>query len=186
MEPWLHAGLVIVDVQVAIDAPYWAALGARNNPEAETVIARMLQHWRDRKLPIIHIRHSSTSTQSSYHVRGAGFAFKYPVLASKREVVLTKHCNSAFINTALHAELKQLRCDRLVVCGVTTNHSIDATVRHGASLGFSMRVVADACAAFPLKTRTGELISAQAVHDIFLANLQGEYCEVVESNQLFA
>jgi len=186
MDVWLRPALVVIDVQKAIDAPYWAACGPRNNPEAETVIANLIAYWREHKWPIVHVRHSSVSERSSYHARSEGFAFKYAVTPSTHELVVTKRTNSAFINTSLNAELKQLRSDRLVICGVTTNHSVDASVRHAAALGYRVRLVTDACAAFPLRLADGRVIDAEDVHTIFAANLSGEYCELVQSDQIIA
>lgn len=183
---WIQAALIVVDVQKAIDADYWQALGARNNPDAEQAIERLLEHWRLHRWPIVHVRHSSRSPESAYHARSPGFAFKLKVQAGLKEVVVTKRENSGFVNTSLHAELKQLRCDKLVICGVTTNHSVDATVRHARALGYKVRLVTDACAAFPLKLTSGDIVSAQLVHDIFCANLAGEYAELVTSDQLIA
>lgn len=150
------------------------------------MIARLLEHWREHHWPIVHVRHSSHSPESAYHARSSGFAFKLKVQAGVKELVVTKRENSGFVNTSLHAELKQLRCDKLVVCGVTTNHSVDATVRHARALGYKVRLVTDGCAAFPLKLQSGEIVSAQQVHEIFCANLAGEYAELVTGAQLMA
>lgn len=186
MDIWLRAALVIIDVQKAIDDPSWAALGPRNNLQAEQNIAALLNYWREHKWPIVHVRHSSVDEHSSYHARGPGFAFKYPVKAGTHELVVTKRTHSAFVNTSLNAELKQLRCDRLIMCGVTTNHSVDASVRHAVGLGYEVRLVKDACAAFPLLLESGDKVDAQIVHDIFTANLSGEYCELITTSQLIA
>jgi len=40
------AGLLVIDVQPAIDDPKWAAAGPRYNANAETNIARLLDCWR--------------------------------------------------------------------------------------------------------------------------------------------
>lgn len=38
-----HATLIVIDIQYAIDAPYWVKDGPRNNPGAEAAIATL---WR--------------------------------------------------------------------------------------------------------------------------------------------
>jgi len=57
MPPVPNAALLVIDVQKAIDEPYWAAEGPRNNPDAEANIARLLKHWRETRRPLFHVRH---------------------------------------------------------------------------------------------------------------------------------
>lgn len=45
MPKFIRAALVVVDVQKAIDAAYHAAVGPRNNPDAEKNIGRLLAAW---------------------------------------------------------------------------------------------------------------------------------------------
>ena len=56
------AALIMIDVQNAIDAPYW---GRRNNPDAERNMAALLAAWRVERRPLYHVRHDSTSARGS-------------------------------------------------------------------------------------------------------------------------
>ena len=62
-----------------------------------------------------------------------------------------------------------------------TNNSLEATVRHGGNLGYRIFVVADACWAVDKRDLSGRLWPAADVHALSLANMQGEYAEVVDS-----
>ena len=73
------AALLIIDVQKAIDAPYHALHGPRNNPDAESRIAQLLDAWRKEHRPIIHIRHDSTTPSSAYRPGQQGNNFKTEV-----------------------------------------------------------------------------------------------------------
>src|SRR5688500_15559289 len=95
--------LIIIDVQNAIDDPRW---GQRNNPHAEGCMRALLDHWRARGWPIIHVRHESREPNSTYRPGQPGCDFKAEVEPLTGETVLTKHTNSAFIGTDLHALLK--------------------------------------------------------------------------------
>src|SRR5437764_160083 len=57
------AALLVIDLQKAIDAPYW---GPRNNPDCERNVAALLERWRATRRPIYHIKHDSTEPQSAY------------------------------------------------------------------------------------------------------------------------
>ncbi len=93
-------------------------------------------------------------------------------------MVFTKSENCAFIGTGLGQWLKDRGVSELVVCGVLTNNSVDATVRVAAGKGYRVFLPSDATAAFPLRRLDGKFVAAEDVHWIFLSNLNGEYCEV--------
>jgi nicotinamidase-related amidase len=177
----LTSGLVIIDVQKAIDHPSW---GRRNNPQAEENIARMLSAWRKTGRPIIHVRHLSREPQSTYRPGQEGCEFKEVVLPQHGEVVITKHTNGAFIDTELSMVLRQERIFTLVLCGFITNNSVEATARMAGNLGYETFVVSDATATFDKVDFAGQLRSAEEVHALSLANLQGEYASVVSTAEL--
>jgi nicotinamidase-related amidase len=172
------AALLVIDVQRAIDDPRW---GARNNPDAEGVIAGLLQAWRAEGLPIVHVRHDSTEPDSPYRPDSPGHPFKSAALPLADETVVGKSANSAFIGTRLEETLDELGATTLVVCGALTNNSVEATVRHGGNLGYRIFVVADACWAADKRDLAGRLWPAADVHALSLANLQGAYAQVVDS-----
>lgn len=177
-----HAALLIIDVQKAIDAEYHAVEGPRNNPHAEQNIARLLAAWRGDGRPIIHIRHDSTFPASAYRPGQAGNEFKDEVAPEAGETIIAKRTNSAFIGTDLEHHLAASGIERLVVTGVSTNNSVDATVRMAGNLGFQTWLVADACFTFARRDFHGRLRTADEVHSMALANLNGEYCTVVDTD----
>lgn len=176
--------LLVIDLQMAIDAAYHAAEGPRNNPKAEQVVAALLAAWRISARPIIHIRHDSVLPSSAYRPRQPGNAFKPEVAPLPGETVMAKQTNSAFIGTGLEQHLRDAGIGQLVICGVVTNNSIEATVRMAGNLGFDTILVADACFAFAKRDWNRTLRSAEDVHAMSLANLDGEYCRVVNSKSL--
>jgi nicotinamidase-related amidase len=177
---------LVIDVQKAIDAPYHAAEGPRNNPDAERNIARLLDAWRRASRPIIHIRHDSAFPTSSYRPGQEGNNFKTEVEPTPGESVIPKRTNSAFIGTGLEHHLRGLGLDTLIVTGVRTNNSVEATVRMAGNLGFKTYLVADACFTFGRRDFHGRARSADEVHSMSLANLHDEYCTVVDTTAVLA
>lgn len=177
-------GLLVIDLQKAIDDPRWARDGPRNNPEAEANIARLLASWREAGRPIIHIRHDSLEPDSAYRPGQPGNDFKPEALPLPSETVIAKRTNSAFIGTQLEAHLRKAGITGLVVAGVITNNSVEATVRMAGNLGFDTCLVEDACFTFARRDYRGRLRSANEVHAMSLANLAGEYCQVMTTNEL--
>ena len=116
--------LLVIDVQQAIDDPKW---GPRNNPDAERAIAALLAAWRAEGLPIVHIRHDSVEPDSPYRPERPGHAFKPEARPLDGETVIGKSAHSAFVGTRLEEALDALGATTLVVCGVLTHNSLEAT-----------------------------------------------------------
>jgi nicotinamidase-related amidase len=178
------AVLIVIDVQKAIDAPYHAKDGPRNNPDAEARITALLSVWREKRRPIIHIRHDSRSTESAYRPGQDGNDFKEETQPLAGETVVPKSTNSAFIGTDLERRLRDAGWTTLVVVGVATNNSVEATVRMAGNLGFETYLVEDCCFTFARRDFAGRLRTADEVHAMSLANLDGEYCTVIGSSAL--
>jgi nicotinamidase-related amidase len=170
------AALLIIDLQKAIDAPYW---GPRNNPDCERNVAALLGRWRATRRPIYHIKHDSAEPHSAYRPGQPGNDFKDEVKPHAGEPVITKRVHSEFIDTGLGTLLKGAGHGPLVVTGVLTHNSVEATVRMGGNLGFEIYVVSDGCFAVGKKTLDGRLFPAEDVHALSLANMNGEYATVV-------
>lgn len=177
------AGLVLVDLQQAIDAPYW---GPRNNPGAEAVVARVLAAWRAARRPVFHVRHDSVDPHSAYRPGQAGHDFKPEAAPLPGEMVVGKSTCSAFVRTDLQARLGEAAIDTLFVMGVLTQNSLEATVRHAGDLGFATHVVADGCWAVDKRLRDGRIVPAELVHELSLANLDGEYAQIIDADALLA
>jgi nicotinamidase-related amidase len=170
--------LLLVDLQRAIDHPSW---GQRNNPDAEKHIGRLLAHWRRSNWPVWHIRHDSKSPTSHYRLGQVGNDFKPEVAPLPDEPVIAKQTNSAFIATDLEQRLRDGGHHSLVIVGVITNNSVEATVRMAGNLGFDAYLVADCCFTFGRLDLNGRMWSADEVHSLSLANLDDEYCSVVSA-----
>jgi nicotinamidase-related amidase len=177
------AALLVIDLQRAIDHPSW---GQRNNPDAEKKVASLLEAWRRSGRPIYHIRHDSTEPASHYRSGQAGNEFKPECQPEEGESVVSKRSNSAFIGTELETRLRAMQQNLLVVTGVITNNSVEATVRMAGNLGFDTFLVEDACFTFARKDWTGQLRTASEVHAMSLANLDGEYCTVTRTAEVLA
>jgi len=181
-----QTALILVDVQKSIDDPYWAADGPRNNPDGERNISRLLEAWRSRAMPTVHVRHDSTDPESPFWPERATNAFKDEIAPRPGETVIAKATNSAFIGTDLENRLHDQGIEHLVIVGVITNNSLEATVRTAGNLGFWVRVAADACWTFAKRDYGGTVQPAHVVHDMALANMDGEYAEVLATETVLA
>jgi nicotinamidase-related amidase len=178
-----RATLILIDLQKAIDHPDW---GVRNNPEAESRAVALLRAWRGREWPLYHVKHNSVEPQSHYRPGQPGNAFKPEFVPHGDEPVIAKHTPSAFVGTSLESQLRESGEQTLVMCGVITNNSVEATVRHAGCLGFRVYLAEDACFTFARADWSGVWRTAADVHAMSLANLNGEYATVVRSGEILA
>lgn len=167
--------LLIIDVQKAIDHPSW---GRRNNVDAEKNIQRLLEHWRKHKREVIHIQHLSSEAESSYRPNQEGCDFKEEVHPLEGEKVIQKRVQNAFINTDLEAYLRAKGLNELLITGVITNNSVEASARMAGNLGFKTTVIEDATASFDKQDLKGHWHTAETVHALSLANLKDEYADI--------
>lgn len=170
--------LLIIDMQVGMT---WPQPDVRNNLGAEAVIAKLLEDWRARESPIVHIRHISRTPGSPFWPGQHGVEFQPALIPLPTEHVVEKNVPDAFINTGLERWLHTRGVSSVVIVGVSTNNSVESTARTAGNLGFRTFVVADATFAFAKPDFYGVSRSADEVHAMALANLHGEYATVISS-----
>ena len=90
----------------------------------------------------------------------------------------------AFVQSGLERWLRVRGVDRLAIVGVSAN-TVECTARSAGNLGFNI-LRADATFTFAKTDFNGVLRSADDVHAMALANLQGEYATVLDSAELKA
>ena len=144
----------------------------------------LLQVFRDRSEPVVHVRHLSKRPGATFFIPGTPGAEIHPAVEPlPAEPVITKVFPNSFRGTNLDDLLKKQEVGHLVICGAMSHMCIDATTRAAFDLGFKCTVVEDACATRNLAFK-GETVPAWAVHGAFMAALQGIYAEVVSAQDV--
>ncbi len=173
--------LLIIDMQRGMADP---KAGIRNNPQAESNIAKLLLGFRISGATVVHVRHISRTLGSAFWPGHAGAEFQEELKPLNNEHVVEKNVPDAFINTGLERWLRVRDVGELVIVGVSTNNSVEATARTAGNLGFLANVVSDATFAFDKIDYAGTLRVAAEVHAMSLANLEGEYAQVISSQEI--
>ncbi|EFQ62948.1 hydrolase, isochorismatase family [Pseudomonas fluorescens WH6] len=176
-----NAALLIIDMQQGMNQP---ALGRRNNPDAELHMQRLLGAWRQTDRPVVHVRHISRTPGSVFWPGQPGCEFQAALQPLAHEHVVEKNVPDAFTHTGLERWLHARSIRQLVVVGVITNNSVEATARSGGNLGFDVIVAADACYTFDQTDLSGRLWSAEDVHALSLSNLAMDYARVVATDTI--
>lgn len=89
------------------------------------------------------------------------------------DLVVRKSRYSGFFRTDLQSELRKRGVDTLVVCGVTTECCVDATVRDAFHADLHVFVVADACAGYDA-----------GIHEAALKGLSQNFAILVDVDQV--
>ena len=174
-----NTALLVIDVQSGFDEPAWG--GARNNPGMEDNVARLQRGWRASGRVLIHVQHDSRWPDSPLHPSKPGHAIKPGVQPLPGEPVIHKTVSSAFIGTGLEIMLRQCGVGTLVITGLQTDHCVSTTARMAANLGFTTYVVSDATATFDRAGPDGRRHRAEDVHSVVLAELNGEFATIVDT-----
>ncbi|MGX4643775.1 cysteine hydrolase family protein [Massilia sp. SYSU DXS3249] len=177
------ACLIIIDMQKGMASP---KAGQRNNPSAERNIAELLDTWRRCGRPVVHVRHISRSSTSPFAPGQPGAEFQNALRPLPQEHVVEKNVTDTFIHSGLERWLRVRGIEELVFTGVATNYSVEASARSAGNLGFTTTVVSDATFAFAMTDYAGTARSADEVHAMALANLDGEYAGILDTQGVLA
>lgn len=165
----VKTALLIIDIQ---DFYFSGGKMELVNPQAAADKAvLLLDYFREKGMPVIHIKHES-STQSD---------IQSTIKPVEGEKIITKKEISSFNGTDLNDYLKSLGVKNLVVCGMQTNMCVEGAVRAGYDLGYKITLIHDACAARDLKWEN-EIIPAKMVHLSTLVTLKN-YAIVVSADE---
>ena len=172
--------LIVIDIQN--DYFPGGKMELEGSDAAAAKAALAIKAFRDKKLPVIHIRHLSTRPGATFFLPGTKGADIHDAVKPRAdETVIEKNFPNSFRNTNLQTVLGDTK--ELVVAGMMTHMCVDASVRHAADLGYKITLLGDACAT---RTQTfgGESVPARQVHAAFLAALNGFYAKVIATHEL--
>ncbi len=177
----MKTALILIDIQndyfpggrMELEGPLEAAGQAR----------RLLEDFRRRGWPTVHIRHVSVRPGATFFLpETEGVKLHTSIAPLDGETIIEKHYPNSFRETTLLEHLRGLGAERLVVCGMMTHMCVDASVRAAADLGYPVLLAADACATRAL-TYGDTTVPADHVHRAFLAALKS-YGQVLPAGEL--
>lgn len=143
-----------------------------------------LQVYRAKQFFIVHAQQTNTYQHATHFLPCTkGVEFHPNVQPLRNEITIKKHYPNSFKDTNLLNQLIKHQINHLVIAGMMTHMSIDATVRAAYDLGFSCTVLHDACATKNLEFNN-TMIPSQSVHNAFLGALQPLYANMMSVREL--
>lgn len=177
----MKQALIVVDVQN--DYFSGGSMELVDMDTAASNCAKLLTSFRDRELPIFHMRHIATREGATFFVVDTpGSEIHDSVTPLENETLVVKHFPSSFRETELNDLLQQAGVEQLVVCGAMTHMCIDTTVRAAFDLGYQCKLIADACATRDLEFN-GRPVKAADVQAAFMAALSVPFAQVTSTDQ---
>ena len=178
----MSQALVLVDIQK--DYFPRGRMEVVGGVEAAQAAERLLVHFREKNLPVFHIRHVSTRPGATFFLPNTeGVNFHEGVIPLPDEVVIEKHFPNSFRDTSLQEYLDSRGIKDLIICGMMSHMCIDATVRAAVDRGYGCTVAHDACATRSLVFNDIH-IPAMHVHGAFMAALGAVYSKVLNVEEI--
>ena len=178
----MKTALVIIDIQ----NDYFPAGNYElvNSVEASLKAKDLLEHFRQRNLTVVHVRHLSVRPGSTYFIPGTeGAEIHASVQPLPDEKIVTKNYPNGFRETDLHDYLLEQDIEHLVIAGMMSHMCVDSTARAGKDLGYRITIAEDACATKDLFFQE-QKIPAQEIHQAFMAGLSYYFAEIKTSLQV--
>jgi nicotinamidase-related amidase len=178
----MNTALVLVDIQQDyFPKGRMEVVGA---VEASRTAKKLLDHFREKKLPVVHIQHISTRAGATFFLPNTeGINFHESVNPLSAEAVIKKHFPNSFRDTDLQKYLETHGIKELVICGMMSHMCIDATVRAAFDRSYACIIAHDACATRNL-IFNGLDIPATHVHGAYMAAIGAVYAKVLSVEEI--
>lgn len=180
----MKRALLIIDVQ---NDYFLGGKSELKNPlSALENIEKVLQSFREKALPVIHVQHINAHEGATFFLPNTeGVLMHTNLTPHENEYLIIKHAPNSFFETGLLDVIKDNSITELVICGMMSHMCIDTTTRACKDYNIKAILLDDACATKNL-TWNGKIISAEAVHDVFMASLNGMFANVIRTSDFLS
>lgn len=154
----MKKALLIIDMQVM---PFvWKDYGGKAIYQEEQLLEntkRLIDKARQENSPVFYIMY--TEPEGSLRSENQPLWQVHPQIApAAQDHVIIKHHADSFLESELHARLRDHGIDTLVMCGVQTEYCVDTTVKSAYSRGYQVELVKDCHSTYDSDELTAEQI----------------------------
>jgi nicotinamidase-related amidase len=172
----MNTALVIIDVQN--DYCNNGKMELEGMDEALGNCKDLLEKCRAVNIPVFHVQHISLHEGAFFFLPDTeGCKIHNHVEPNENETIIIKNYPNSFFKTELQEKLKEVEATELIICGAMSHMCIDTTVRAAVDLGYSCKVIHDACATRSLEFE-GRIVTAKDVHSAFMAALKFAFAKL--------
>lgn len=175
----MTTALLMIDIQN--DYFPGGRMELEGSSEAAEQARMVLDLFRQKKWPLIHIQHLSARPGAPFFIPGTeGVEIHSTLCPLPEERVIQKFFPNSFRKTLLLEHLQEEKINHLVITGMMTHMCVEATTRAAFDYGFKCTVLHDACATRSLSFG-GETVPVRQVQAVSLATLAAVYAKVVST-----
>ena len=183
--PISQSALLVIDAQESfkLDAKKWER---RNNRDFEKNVTRLIDAYREAKLPVIYFIHTD---------KDLGFGTDHPLFKLMEfikpradEPLIQKNTRNAFTSTGLSALLLEKGVRRVAITGIQMEQCCETTARVAADLGYAVDFVIDGTMTFPIPNydNQGEELGVDAIRERTEYALRRRFARITTVAQLEA
>ena len=144
---------------------------------------QLLNFFREKAWPIVFIQHIAIRANATFFISGTfGAEIHEAVKPQENETVIIKNYPNSFRETGLDEHLRSMNISDLVICGAMSHMCIDTTTRAAKDLGYSSKLISDACATRDL-VYNNQTVKAVDVQLAYMAALNCSFAEVITTEQ---
>lgn len=173
----MNKALLIIDIQNF----YFGKDGLKDPGQASQNARRLLDSFREKSLPVFHIRHEKDTSKLSEEEKHIVDIHEI-VKPLPGEAVISKYTPGSFKGTSLLKQLKSGNIGELVICGMMSQMCVDTTTREAFDLDFKCTVVHDACATRSFEFN-GLKVPAEFVHATAMSALAFAFAKVISCDE---
>lgn len=149
-------------------------------------LSQLVETFRSRSLPIIHVAHEGNKN-GAFDLSSRGGQIVATLSPIGTEQVIRKKRPNAFSDTTLLESLSRLERKAILLCGFMTHMCVSSTARASIDLNISSVVVGDACATKDLPDPTSDdVLAADIVHKVALAEIADRFAAVRNTNDILS
>lgn len=137
---YIKSALLLLEIQN--DYFYKGKMEFEESYDAAFNAKEVLEDFRKKMQPIIHIQHIEVSKNATYFIPGTfGAEIFEDVAPAEEEKIFIKNKHNSFVETGLLEYLHSNEITHLTVAGMKENMFVDLTVCTAKDLGFNVEII---------------------------------------------
>lgn len=174
--PITESALLVIDAQDSFKlGDRW---NRRNNRDFERNVGRLVDIYREHRLPIIYVLH--TDDDAGFQKTSPHYKLMDFLSPKESEPVVHKNTRNAFTSTGLSEMLMERGVRRVVITGIQMEQCCETSARVAADLGYAVDFVTEGTMTFPIPNhdKPGQELDIEAIRERTEYVLRGRFARI--------